>query len=511
MDRISQLPVSIVHHILSFVVSAFDPPKEPVRMSVLSKAWFHVTASFPDLYFIDDEFIPRESYFKYVEYTTSRFCHQNLTARKLFITTTIENPVAFEVVNRCLRLLLNNGVEELVIYNINSSESPTTPKYQLPNVLLSVSALKSLTISGCELPSSFMLDVVKFKSLSFLKLSDVHINDEVIKYFTTSCPLLQVVHINHCNGLDNFCVYGHQNLRDVRIDYKTPVKRIDIEAPNLSELFIANCDERGRAPRMNVASCKKLTTVTYMGCPPPNTNYFTNFLSNFSFIEKLSLITTKCDLKLSSRTLKTLMLNSTYDLENVEFSIPNLDIILYSCMPCYLDIVRVLTHLKASVQCYLHDFVDAFWFQKLRLFLGKKNGFKALNLYIRTNREFTGLEKLRTIELPPYELEHVELQLDNHEKPLDFLSFVDIVLWCCRPRSLTLNSSTDFDEQNDVVLFTYEKLRQQEDQRHNNIKIVSPSSLLVTLPRNSKAISFIKEEVIQEEAGNQRFAGLKIF
>ncbi|KAJ0841114.1 putative F-box domain, leucine-rich repeat domain superfamily, F-box-like domain superfamily [Helianthus annuus] len=47
MDRISQLPDFIVHHILSFLPDS--PPAELVRMSVLSKTWFHLTASFPIL------------------------------------------------------------------------------------------------------------------------------------------------------------------------------------------------------------------------------------------------------------------------------------------------------------------------------------------------------------------------------------------------------------------------------------------------------------------------------
>ncbi|MFS7955105.1 putative leucine-rich repeat domain superfamily [Helianthus anomalus] len=75
--------------------------------------------------------------------------------------------------------------------------------------LLSVSALISLTIHGCDLPSSFMVDALKFKSLTRLKLENIHIDDEVITYLATSCPLLQVIQIRSCHGLKRFCVYGH--------------------------------------------------------------------------------------------------------------------------------------------------------------------------------------------------------------------------------------------------------------------------------------------------------------
>ncbi|KAJ0770842.1 putative leucine-rich repeat domain superfamily [Helianthus annuus] len=156
---------------------------------------------------------------------------------------------------------------ELVIDITNSSESPSaSAKYRLPNVLLSVSALRSLTINGCELPSSLMVDVVMFKCLGQLILINVPIDDEVIKYLTTSCPLLQVFKIRSCPGFKSFCVYGHQNLWDVWICYNTPVERIDIEAPNLSTLSIIDDDESG-PPQMNLASCKNLKNCHTLRIP----------------------------------------------------------------------------------------------------------------------------------------------------------------------------------------------------------------------------------------------------
>ncbi|KAI3704479.1 hypothetical protein L1987_74700 [Smallanthus sonchifolius] len=124
--------------------------------------------------------------------------------------------------------------------------------------------------------------------------------------------------------------------------------------------------------------------------------------------------------------------------------------------------------------------------------------------------KFTELEKLKAIELPPYELEHVELQLDTREESL---AFVDAVLWCCRPRSLTLRSSYSLTGFEDVVKFTYEKLLEQDDEGHTKIQIVWPFSSeaqkhlrdlklpSMALPREEKTVSFIKEEVVQEEAG----------
>ncbi|KAM0067898.1 putative leucine-rich repeat domain superfamily [Helianthus debilis subsp. tardiflorus] len=409
-----------------------------------------------------------------------------------------------------LKKVLKNGVRELAIYITNS-------KYRLPNILLSVSVLKTLVICGCKLPSSLMFDAVKFKALIKLSLVSVPIDDEVIKHLTTSCPLLQEFEIDSC-GLQRVCVYGHQNLQSVYIQCNAAVERIDIEAPNLYSLRIINEDGTG-APQMNLASCKKPTTVSYFGYLLPNSNGFTNFVSNFPFVENLYLaISYKCkNLKLSSHSLRTLMLPSKCDFEEIEFNTPNLALLGYPCnYASFWPMVRRSTHLKACMQCYPDDGIDALWFQKLRLFLDKKNGFKVLNLYIEVSifdqssmKNFIELEKLKVIELPPYELDHVELKLDAREESSAHVAFVEAVLWCCRPQSLTLRSSVPFEEQSDVVKFTYKKLLEQDDQGHTKIQIVSPSSaeaqkhlmdlksLSMASPREGKAISFIKEEEVK--------------
>ncbi|KAK9071477.1 hypothetical protein SSX86_010046 [Deinandra increscens subsp. villosa] len=495
MDRISQLPDFIIHHILSFVSKFHGPPVALVRMSVLSKTWFDLTASFPILFFNIRKFTSPETFFKYVEYTTSRFCHQNVTAHEFSLYTIVKEPTELDIVDRCLGLVLKNGVRDLVI-NI-SYLSDEQQKYRLPNRLLSVSMLKSLIIRGCDLPSSLFFDVPKFKSLTWLTLEDIQIDEEVIKYFTISCPLLKGFDISRCHGFKCFCVYGHQNLHSVFIFYCTQLERIDIEAPNLGHLWV-NMEERG-PPRMNLASCKKLRVVTYTGHPSSN-----NFLSNFPFIETLffQMEDTSDNLKWSSHSLRTLVLESDCDLEEVELNTPNLVLFIYgshSRMVTRWSLSRDSTNLKACMECYPNGSLGALWFQKLRLFLDKKNGFKVLNLYIFALHveKLVELEKLKAIELPPYELEHVGLQLNTSNESSGHVAFVDAILWCCRPRSLTLISSsslTDFVEQNDdVVKFICEKLLQQEDEGHISIQIVSC--------HEGKTISFIKKEVVQEEAG----------
>ena len=123
-NRISELPGFIIHHILSYL----DSPKELVRMSVLSNYWFELTASFPILDFdflkfekviessgipIDTEKDKRDMFFKYIEYTVSRFCEQNVSMHTFKLVTVFPDPSDVEIIDRCLRLILEKGVDDV--------------------------------------------------------------------------------------------------------------------------------------------------------------------------------------------------------------------------------------------------------------------------------------------------------------------------------------------------------------------------------------------------------------
>ena len=246
-------------------------------MSVLSKHLFAITASFPILDFDIrqfEEFIPskkgnfRDKFFKYVEYTISRFCQQNVSAHKFKLVTELLDSTEADLVDRCLGLILKKDVKVLNIDTFFRPRiwTPAIPEYHLPNQLfLSASSLTSLKLCACEFPLSLMADQLRFNSLKLLCLQYLHLDDEGIKYLTYNCPLLEELVVKFCNGFKRICVYGLQNLQKVKIDCLVEI--IDIEAPNLCDVCVVNrgCSE---APNMNLASCKKLKTLTYYAFSP---------------------------------------------------------------------------------------------------------------------------------------------------------------------------------------------------------------------------------------------------
>ncbi|GJW11626.1 F-box domain containing protein [Tanacetum coccineum] len=416
-DRISQLPESILHHILA--ISYSDYPKLLVRMSVLSKYWFSLTASFPILDFdigkfdtaingpwstLSSEVYVVDKFFRYVNYTTSRYCQQNLNAHTFKLYTCIQDATQANVVDKCLALILMEGIKVL----INIIECPLVPSdnsaktlYRLPNILLlAASSLTSLKVCNCDLPLSFMVDIVTFKSLKLLHLYRIRVDEKVIKCLTISCPILEELNVIYCYGIKTFWVYGLQNLQKVCFYYHSGVEIVDIKVPNLCCLSII--DSNG------------------MGAP---------------------------GYRLESDSLES----------------------------------------KPRMECYPENDVDTLWIHELRRFLDKGYGFRVLKLQF-TSTNITDIEELKVLQRPPYELEHVELELH---------SIKDISL-CSYYGCSTLH--------------TYEKLLQQEDQGPTNIQIVLLSasfkatkrfsnlnSLLAALPRRdrSQTITFTKEKVVQ--------------
>ncbi|PWA83583.1 F-box domain, Leucine-rich repeat domain, L domain-like protein [Artemisia annua] len=503
-DRISMLPDFILHYILSYLQKDI---KTRVRMSVLSKRWFTLTASFPILYFhfyrawfrqmsrkYDYKYI-REMFYKYVDHTVSRFCEQNISAHTLNISGDIMNLEQKELFGRCLDLVLGKGLQ---VMDIRFGHDPEyLSMFRLSNTLLSASSLTSLTLYKCELPSSLIGGVVKFKSLKLLSLAKLPIEEGVIEYLTKSSPVLEEIFLKCCYGFKTFCVKRHHNLQKVEIYRGIRLERIDVDAPNLSYFLLES--DKDKAPSLFMGSCKKLTTFCYSGFPLKRLN---DFLSNFPFIENLYLDLSSHinNLKLSNQFLTTLRLNSC-DLKEFDLCLCTPSLLLFEYCDffsgsCVVSLLRKDSSLlNGCMKWVTAGPLDILQFQKLRQFLEKNSIFKLLKF-----EDIIDVEVLKLIQFPPYELEHVELDC-IFEIPV-YAPLLDVVLCCCRPRSLTLELD-NYTDIGDVVEYTYEKLLQQEDEGQTNIYFSKDeqhfsdlNSLLKTpFHPSSCKITFIKEEV----------------
>ncbi|PWA45704.1 F-box domain, Leucine-rich repeat domain, L domain-like protein [Artemisia annua] len=160
------------------------------------------------------------AFFKYLDYTTSRFCNQNVTSAhtfKLVNELKFKVPQEVNIAHRCLQNILLKGVRVLVIDITNGIYASS--RYRVPNQLLSATSLTSLELRGCALSTSSLVDVVKFKSLKQLYLDYVTLNDGMIKCLITGCPLLEELTVHNCYGFKKLHVYGLKNLQKVDLRY----------------------------------------------------------------------------------------------------------------------------------------------------------------------------------------------------------------------------------------------------------------------------------------------------
>nr|GEU51890.1 uncharacterized mitochondrial protein AtMg00810-like [Tanacetum cinerariifolium] len=278
VDHISMLLEYIIHQILLNLLNFLEAL---VRMSVLSKDWFALTASFLILDFREHKSwsnvfrgknknrLYKKGNLKYVAYTTSKFCKQNVSAHTLTILTGLVVPAEVEIIENCIESVLKKGLR---ILEIRSKYAEIMPMLHLPNILLSGSALSLLTIA-----------------------------------------------------------------------YESPLKS------------------------------------------------FNGFLSNFPMIENLSLwLTSPCNnIKLSIHSLRRFELRLKCDLEDIDINTPNLLLFEHygkldpSIHTPFLSMK--LSQSKGCIEWYSNDdeYVDTLWFQKLRRFLDKSNGFKVLKFFVK--------------------------------------------------------------------------------------------------------------------------------
>ncbi|PWA58165.1 F-box domain, Leucine-rich repeat domain, L domain-like protein [Artemisia annua] len=163
------------------------------------------------------------------------------------------------------------------------------------------------------------------------------------------------------------------------------VESIDIEAPNLCECFLT-VREWGGATSTTLGSCKQLRTLYLNGSFFLTSTEFYDFLSNFPFLENLSLcIDNRHDsLAVSSPSLRNFWLYDDCDLEEIEFNTSNLLLFKYiNAWDCGIGGFAIKIgsgELKTCMECHNIYKVDTLWLLKISQFLQKANSFKILRL-----------------------------------------------------------------------------------------------------------------------------------
>ncbi|GER49032.1 F-box/RNI-like superfamily protein [Striga asiatica] len=226
-DRISQLPITIRHHILCFLSQ-----KEALRTCVLSKQWRHIGTTRPNLEFSEVWFHnTQEKFISVINRTLQGYCDRNLSIHKLHLH--ISNPDSRQVIS-----LLDQWMRIIAALNIKAFKLNIlsfTPLYY--SAVLLAETLEELHLNECKLSP---VESVRFKSLHTLTLERIHVDDGTLETKTLGCPLLRRLVLKDCRELRNVRLSEAPGLTHfVLSDYEWIKGRsIKIDVPNIETIFI---------------------------------------------------------------------------------------------------------------------------------------------------------------------------------------------------------------------------------------------------------------------------------
>lgn len=284
LDRISQLPEHIIHHILFFM-----PLKDAARTSTLSMTWRQAWNSLPrsdfrfsspnsSYSFVSEEekaeFVEKtEQFIKSVDEALLPLREQKKIIQRFSLRMNLCDAIYDSCIDSWIELVNGNHIETL---DLDILSMIHVKNYVLPQKTFSVESLVKLSLSGCKLESDYFSYNMKPICLRELTLRFVEIDSHTIMKILRCCPLLEVfvldlflkmrsfVHLVNVPKLKKAKLYG--------------ISWVRVEAPNLEvfhcERFIGKLD--------NIA-CSKLKKLKLKSVEPkqisvPDINYKSPFL-----------------------------------------------------------------------------------------------------------------------------------------------------------------------------------------------------------------------------------------
>ncbi|KAK6161542.1 hypothetical protein DH2020_004923 [Rehmannia glutinosa] len=243
MDRISNLPQPILHHILSFLSQ-----KEAIQTCVLSKSWRYLGSTRPNIEFCESHFRSgrkkekEETFLSVLDKTLQGYHDQKLSIRKFVVEMPMVDSRPISFLEKWIPIvILDMGVKSFSLsFRLQESEY-----FDLPSIVFEAESLQELYLERCELNS---IDNVMLKHLQTLCLQRVYITEETFEKILSSCPLIENVSLLGCKGFKSIKVNKPHNLNyfafnDTYELYKKQdnVIRIEIDVQTIKTIRIVGC------------------------------------------------------------------------------------------------------------------------------------------------------------------------------------------------------------------------------------------------------------------------------
>ncbi|XP_076951503.1 F-box/LRR-repeat protein At3g03360-like [Bidens hawaiensis] len=310
MDRIPELPLHIIHHILY----RLHRPKDITRITIHSVQKFKISLS----------------------------------------------QGSFNL-NNWIHAVINENVKELEVHVDLKSH------YLLPNTVFTSKNLTSLKLHGCKVHNNIIINLCNLKRLWIRR---AHITTNLINNFFQGCPLVEDVRLTHCNGLDYLCISTLNNLCKVLLHECHGLVSVNIELTTLVSFSLCVAD--ALECKLNLAGCENLKSLTIKD-PNLTEKLFQDLIINFPCLEKVVLRECNRleRLTILSRTVKKLSVIRCRLLKDPVIDAPYLSTFEYSgCKSMHVSMLQIsdLHEAKLHLQTKEDGFV---LFGELEWFLQK--------------------------------------------------------------------------------------------------------------------------------------------
>ncbi|PKA57191.1 F-box/LRR-repeat protein [Apostasia shenzhenica] len=249
VDRISDLPDSLLLYILSFIEA-----HELVKTSLLSKRWKSLWASVTTLNFRAGSWNNPPYFVTYIN--SYLMLHEGQKVHR-FRARFDSRGVQHVCIDSWFNFLKRRDVEELDLYFSNGCLKRHTielEKYVICKSLFDCKVLKTMRLTGCDIdPAAFF----HFKLLKELVLDNVNFSNLDL----SGCPLLESLTLRHCNDRGTVDIHAPSTkLRSLKLaDYSYQNSKLVLCAPHVS--FITFCEGLRREYHMKNVSALTMASM----------------------------------------------------------------------------------------------------------------------------------------------------------------------------------------------------------------------------------------------------------
>ena len=292
VDRISELPDHVLHHILSFL-----PDKQAFQTALMSKTWKHVITTFPMLQFNrvfngSDFWCPENKnkpdvmrkkghFYTSVEKTLRNRRNQSLRIKTFSLFDNLLHEKSMSRVDCWINLVLESEVEELAL-----SFGSSNIHYRLPHSVLVAKSLCVLTLRKCKLVSTCGEGDINLPSLKRFSLFNVYADDQSIQNLIVGCPVIEYMGIENCWGIRNIKFFSVPTVKEIIVGNNFDIERLELEASNLHSLYII---EWKLQCNLNLLPFKNLKNLS-LNTPNVTEKWLEEHLSGLPLLENLRLL-----------------------------------------------------------------------------------------------------------------------------------------------------------------------------------------------------------------------------